>query len=150
MIFMTTRQLLDDIRDHHAELGELFKRRARIAASPGTRLMLRFLADEQGRLSRQILRFEQDGRRSTLGTWFGFAPPRPRHAGAAEVKSQMSPAELVEVALEHHGALVSYCKQLAREAAVAPVRELFEDLSELEAHEVRYIAAAEAQFRLER
>ena len=99
MAFSTTTQLLDDIRVHHDDLCDLFARRARIAESPAGRMMLRFLAGEQRRVSRVIGRFEQEAAPSTLGTWFGFTPRRPAHPQPSEVAAQMSPRELVAGAL---------------------------------------------------
>ena len=105
-------------------------------------MVLDYLSRHEQNLEDALERFEHDARKSILDTWMQYAPSSKvdQMLKATCIAPNMSVDEVVRLAIDFDNALIELYKDAAREADEEPVKELFQDLVNMENDERQRLA----------
>ena len=138
MRFCQVKELLDWIRAFHEELANQYDGLTDQSIKSRVGLLLTYLADHQRVLADSIEKFETDSANSLLTTWSDQCPDLELPDSLGELKNTLSgkeTADVVQQAIGFHDLLIRIYTDLQEAAETDSIRELFQNLAELEKHE---------------
>lgn len=132
-----TRDVLDHVRAFHTRLADYYARLKHEAERERLRMLLDYLSRHEKHLADILTRYEEKASRGLLNAWFQFTPDSDRLGSIREkvLSPDMSCDEVVAVALELDDKVVELYGDMASSAESPEVRELFENLLEIEKKE---------------
>lgn len=135
--FKQTRDVLHLIQEVHHELSELYEELSHQADRIRVRMLLDHMSRHQAGLERCLKVYERLVPAAVLDMWFQYVPDEATVTAVADVHFEpaMSADEITEEALRLDETLVELYRELAANAGSAQVRDVFENLLELERHE---------------
>lgn len=136
-MFNTTRQILTQIKTFHSDLGTFYTDAAEQVETGRVGALLRFMGDHERYMRECLDRYEQRASRKVLDSWFQFSPvfKASRQIHKVEVDPEMSVGDVVNVALDFDDRLMKFVHNLADQSKTGDVRQLFENLAEIEEQE---------------
>ena len=149
MRFEQVRDILDHVREFHKRLDEFYQNIADHETSVRTKMLLEYLGRHEKSLAQGLADFEETASEKVLDTWFQNAQDKEtlKLPEATEIKSHMSVEEVIHLGLELDGRLISLYKDAAESSAVPEVKEVFNNLLEMEQQEEHQIARAALDLR---
>jgi rubrerythrin len=135
--FIQTRYVLDLSRQFHRQLSEFYGQLADRAERQRVKLLLAYLSRHEDYLRTCLEGYEERVPRATLDTWLQYVPDEPPLGDLATltVEPAMTVKDVTEIALRLDDGLIGFYRALADEAASSEVRDLFDNLLEMERHE---------------
>lgn len=132
MAFEQVRDVIDRARRFHHEIAEFYRQLEDHADKEKVKLILQYLERHELMLEGKLKDFEDDAGANILDTWFKYAPNEEIQKIIAQlvVKDDMSPPEVVNMALKLDDAMLNLYRQAADNAAVDEVRDVFNNLFE--------------------
>lgn len=132
MAFEQVRDVIDRARRFHHEIAEFYRQLEDHTDKEKVKMILQYLERHELILEGKLKEFEDDAGANILDTWFKYAPNEEiqRIIAQLEVQDDMSPAEVVQMALKLDDAMLSLYRQAADHAAVEEVRDVFNNLFE--------------------
>lgn len=137
---MAPRRVIDFLRwaeAYHGRLAEFYLACEREAARPDLKALLAYMARHQDALRRVIDEYERGGSRAVLESWYKISPTldTTRDFSDAKFRSDMTPAEAVDMALELDRTLLSMYDELIRRAESETLRQVLANLLQAERRE---------------
>lgn len=142
MPFKTIRDLLDQLRDFHHNLGLWYEGHAALVTSPKTKMMMEYLGRHTAKLERLLEIYEQDQNNKLLSTWVQFPMDLVQTKRLASVifTPDMDENAVVDIAMSFHERLIEFYMYISEHTSSSEVRDLFNNLTEIETEEGRKAA----------
>jgi hypothetical protein len=138
MRFCQVAELMDWINAYHQALAEQYSVLADEAVKERAALLLNYLSDHQKVLSESMGKYEMDAADSLLTTWSDQCPDLDLPESVTQLHSTLSgkdTEEIIKYVIEFHDILIDMYKALAEKATNSSVKDLFENLAEMERQE---------------
>ncbi len=121
------RDVVTQARTFHQELGRFYEKLERHEQRERVKLLLEYLVDHEQRMAEQMDALQESLPRTVLDTWFRNAPemPPPVPMDTAGISPDMSPAEVICMALDLDERMLKVFKHVALQSPVQEVREAF-------------------------
>jgi len=128
------KDILEHIRSFHHRLSELYEDLSEHGSDERLELLLKYLARHEENFNECLGRYEKDAAKGVLETWLQFAADDTldealKHVGLHE---DMDVEEVIRCAMSLDRKVVELYRDLADATAAPRVRELFENLIEME------------------
>ena len=139
MRFCQISELLDWIDAFHQALAEKYKILAdEDSVKERAALLLNYLSDHQRLLAESISKYKTDSADNLLTTWSDQCPELDLPDSVTQLHSALSgksTEEIIQKVIEFHDILIDMYKALADKATNTSVKDLFENLSQMERQE---------------
>ena len=135
----TTRDLLDQVRDFHKQLSDFYAQKADIANDERVTMLLDYMSRHEMNLEKCLAEYEVDAPGRVLDTWFRFTPDiaECKCFDRIELTPDMTIDDIIETAMWFDDCLIEVYKTMAERSVSQNVRELFDNLVQLEQNEKR-------------
>jgi hypothetical protein len=134
--YQTVAEILDEVRECHHQLSDLYRRLEDPADGKRVEMLLEYMSRHERLFERALARYEESGRRKILATWYQYVADEDLNFRAVEVKPHQSIGEIVDMALEFDEKLVRFYEHMARNMSdYREVGAFFESLAEQEKQE---------------
>ena len=126
------RDVVIQARTFHQELGLFYKKLEHHAHRERVKLLLEYLVDHERRMAEHMDALQESLPRTVLDTWFRNAPemPAPVSMDTTGISPDMTPAEVICMALDLDERMLKVFKHVALQSPVQEVREAFMELYE--------------------
>ena len=134
----TLRDILHWTRELHQYLADCTEHCATRNENQRAKLLLQYLADHERKLAHTLERFEQTASQNALNTWvYDYFGERPmtRHASCDGPFSAVGAHEAMAEVMKLHEEVLSLYHYLQGRADTASMRELLDELTDLEEHQ---------------
>lgn len=140
--FEQVKDLLDHGRKVHAELRKFYDCLNEQHQQERVKMVLDYLSRHEQNREEALERFEHDARKGILDTWMQYAPSSKVEEMLKNcvIAPDMSVDEVVKLGMDFDNALVELYRDAAREAEEEHVKELFQDLVNMENEERQRLA----------
>lgn len=130
MAFEQVRNVIDRARMFHLEIADFYKQLEDRVDKEKVQIILEYLSRHERVLEQHLKQFEDDADRNVLDTWFKYAPSDEIRKTIEElvIRPDMSPADVVEMALKLDDTMLHLYKHAADVAAVDEVKDVFMNL----------------------
>ena len=134
-----TRDVLDKVRDFHRKLSEFYAKMQEMAHREKVRMLLGYMSRHEMHLEECLARYENEGAKGILDTWFQFTPPIAKWEffEKLDLNADMSVDDVIQTAIKFDDCLVEFYLQVSEMAACEDVRALFSKLLNMEKAEER-------------
>lgn len=131
------RQLLEQARAFHKDLGVFYDRLGQTADKSRVKLLLEYMSRHEEYLEQCLVEYGKGANTQVLDTWMKFTPEMASPACLADSTGSppMTIADVVALALKMDECLVRFYQQVGENAHSEGVRELFTQLMRLEKSE---------------
>lgn len=121
------RDVVAHARSFHRELGGFYQKLEHQVHRERVQLLLEYLVEHEKRMADQMDALEESLPRSVLDTWFKNAPdaPEPISESDSRIRPDMTPSEVICLALDLDERMLRVFKQVALQSPVQEVREAF-------------------------
>lgn len=147
MACRTTREILDQIRKFHHQLGAFYAETAEKAERNRAKALLEYMGRHEERLEARLTEYEEDAAQAILDTWFEFLPDIAKCEcfEGVELNPDMSVDDVVGTALRFDDCLIQFFQEMADLSVVEDVKELFASLVRMEEEEEREVTRASVE-----
>lgn len=144
MRFQQVRDLLDHARLFHRDLSKFYKSLASNEESERVKLLLDYLGRHEKHLEESLSAYEDDAPTQVLNSWFQFTLDEStlKTPESIQIKPHMTIADVIRMSLSLDDRLIKVYKNIAKTAEVPEVREVFENLLQMEEKEKHTLARA--------
>lgn len=139
----TVKDVLQWTREFHEYLASCMRHCSEGNESTRTKLLLDYLATHESNLARFIEGFTRSGDASVLNTWcYDYLDRHPivRHEKCNNAFSNLNTDQTIGVILWQHQQVIALYRGLASRIDAPSVRELLDELLEVEEHEAQLMA----------
>lgn len=143
MRFEQVREVLEHVTGFHRELAGEYRRLLGEAHDQRVHMLLAYLADHEDKMAAGLQRYEAEPHGAVLDTWMENAPDLSHPEDLEALKRSVdcvSTEQALIVAERIHQTLIEMYRALARQAAMAEERELFESLASGQEAEARRLS----------
>ena len=133
-----TRTILDHAREFHHQVGAYYHHLADHAARMRVRLLLDYMSQHEERLASALADYEGAAPANILDTWFQSAQDTDalkevsKNLRTMHIDSQSDVDDMMQLGIELSGCLIAVYRDLAERAEPDSVRQVFENLLEME------------------
>ena len=144
MRYEQVRDILDHAREFHKRLEEFYQNLAQNEAVARIKMLLEYLSRHEKFLEQGIANFEESASEQVLDTWFQFTQDKEtlKLPEAVNIKSHMSVEDVIRMGLELDDRLIRLYKDAAENAEVPEVKDVFNNLLEMEKEEEHHLVRA--------
>ena len=137
MTYRKTRDILELARNLHTNISKHYESLSNAAEKEKVKLLLDFLSRHEKNLAKGIDEFEEDSSREIMENWFKFAPEISTAECVEDMKisPSMSIDDVIYLAICYDDRLVDFYREAARVSPSEEIRELFNNLLEMEKEE---------------
>ena len=137
MRFETLRDVIQFSRELHEELAERYEDVRDHSTRERARLLLDYLARHERHLQQSLQRYQRDAADRLLDAWFSYMPEHRLEDIVAEVEmfADMEVDQILAEALKLDDHLIALYREMAQRAPSVQVREVCQNLLQLEASE---------------
>lgn len=138
--FKQARDVLDYAKDFHHQLSQYYRNLNDKTDQIRVKMLLDYLAIHEDKLEANIKRIEENISGKVLGTWFKYTlceDLRKELTSMLYRIDDMSVEEIIRMAIQLDDCLIRIYKKIAQNTDIPEIREIFNNLSELEDHEKR-------------
>ncbi len=139
MAFETTKDVIDHARDFHRQVSEFYDRLSVNTQKQRVKMLLEYMSRHESRLEKGLAEYEHEVSQKILNTWFQYPPPKDTIAIGIDLsiegKEDLSVDEVIELALKIDDCLVGLYKSMVECSEFDEVKEVFNNLLEMEKHE---------------
>lgn len=144
--FEQVRDVLDYGAESHVRMGELYVALRERSDQDRVKIVLSYLGQQEDVRASVVRRFGKEGRDKVLNSWLQYAPSSNVESVLVDrnLPADMSVDEVIALAASFDDAMIGLYAESAREADDPQVREVFENLAEMERREKqRFVRDAE-------
>lgn len=137
MAFDQTRDMLEHARNFHRKLGVFYKALKESVTHEHTRTLLDHMSRHENHLADRLTQYQDQVSNNLLDTYFQYgseASPITK-ISEFEIKPEMDVDDVVATAMHFNECLEQFYHEMAQRTHSNPVREMFENLREMERHE---------------
>ncbi len=137
MAFDQTKDVLKHAREFHQKLSVFYEDLKESASKERTRALLDYMSRHEKHLGDCLAQYEERVSDNVLDTYFKYESESTGLTACAdfEIKPDMDVDDVVAAARHFDGCLVAFYREMAQRALSEKVREMFENLLEMEQHE---------------
>jgi len=137
MAFDQTKDVLEHAREFHRKLGEFYGELKESAGKERTRTLLDHMSRHERYLDNALAQYEEQVSDNVLDTYFKYGSESSEITAIAdfEIKPDMEVDDVVAAAMHFDECLIAFYREMAQRALSKKVREVFENLLEMEQHE---------------
>jgi rubrerythrin len=128
------RDVIRAVRRFHGKLADLYQNMSDHACKERLKILLYYMVRHQHYLDDSLQRYEKEGSRKALDSWFRMKTDEDIIAALEQIRfsPEGSCEEIVDQALKVDARLISFYKHLAEVGENQEVRDLFHSLYEME------------------
>jgi hypothetical protein len=137
MAFNQTRDVLEHVRKFHRSLSVFYENLQDAVEDERASDLLDYLSDHELSLAKWLAEYEEQVSDNVLDTYFKYESECTHESKISEyeIKPQMNACDITAAAMYFHTCLVSFCREMAQRAMSEKVREVFENMLEMERSE---------------
>jgi len=137
MAFDQTRDVLKHARQFHQKLSVFYKDLKDSASKERARTLLDYMSRHEKYLDDCLAEYEEQVSDNVLDTYFKYESESTALAELVdfEIKPDMDVNDVVAVAMHFDDCLIAFYREMAQRSLSEKVREVFENLLEMEQHE---------------
>jgi len=142
--YENTRHVLCEIRTYHRNLADLYQRLAARSSAPRAVLLLTYLASRELKLAAALDLYEATAPVNVLDAWFQIAYPEnlEEFIQLTTVDVDMDVEQVRTLVTDADEFLISLLEHALRCASTDDVKEVFQDLVDLEREEEKVLTKA--------
>ncbi len=142
--YENTRHVLSEIRTYHRSLAELYQRLAARSSTPRAVLLLTYLASREQKLAAALDLYEATAPANVLDAWFQIAYPEnlEEFIQLTSVDVNMDIEQVRTLVTEADEFLISLLEHVLRCSTTEDVKEVFQDMIDLEREEEKMLTKA--------
>lgn len=144
--FEQVKDVLDYGIGVHARLHDVYEKLQRQSEQTRVKMVLDYLSRHEQNREEAMQRFEDGARKNILNMWLQYAPSSKieQLLTQYDARSDMSVDDVIKLAMSFDDALIALYRETARESDDPRVRDVFQNLAEMENREKqRFIRDAE-------
>ena len=140
--FEQAKDVLDNVQDLHDKAGKLYLKLSRQTKSERMKMLLDHMGQHEEKLKENIAAYERDASPKVLEAWFQYTQEETtaQLVEELEVEDEISVAEVTAISLKIDNYLQSLFEEVSDMSRSREVKEVFQNLSEMEKEEKRYLA----------
>jgi len=144
MRFEQVRDILDHASEFHKRLGEFYQNLADHDDAARIKMLLEYLGRHEKFLEQGIANFEESASKQVLDTWFQYTQDKAilKLPEASNIKPNMPVEEVIRMGLDLDDCLLKLYKDAAENSEVPEVKEVFNNLLEMEQEEEHHLVRA--------
>lgn len=144
MRFEQVRDILDHARELHECLGGFYQNLVHHEEAARVKMLLEYLGRHEKFLEQGIADFKERASKQVLDTWFQFTQDKAtlKLPEAINIKSNMAVEDVIRMGLELDDCLIKLYKDAAENSEVPEVKEVFNNLLEMEQEEEHHLVRA--------
>lgn len=137
MPFDQTKDVLEHAREFHRKLGLFYEELKESASKERTRTLLDHMSRHERYLDGALAQYEEQVSDNVLDSFFKYGSESSKITAIAdfEILPDMGVDDVVAAAMHFDGCLIAFYREMAQRALSEKVREVFENLLEMEQHE---------------
>ncbi len=137
MAFDQTRDVLGHAREFHQKLSVFYDGLKESTSKERARALLDFMSRHEKHLADGLAQYEEQVSDNVLDTYFKYESESTGLTASAdfEIKPDMDVDDVIAAAMHFDTCLVEFYREMAQRALSEKVREIFENLLEMEKHE---------------
>jgi rubrerythrin len=130
MVFKTTQDVIDRIKEFHAKMNDYYNQIDKSTDDPRLKMLLDYLRQREKNFEECLDQFEQDTSEKILNTWFKYIPDSDAFKGCKdlEVKPNMTIDQVTEIAYRAHHCFSKFYQMMAENCVIPEIKELFTNL----------------------
>jgi len=142
--YENTRHVLGEIKRYHRDLAALYQRLASRSSSPRAVLLLNYLTTREQKLAAALDLYELTAPVNVLDAWFQVAYPEnlEEFVRLTSIDVDMGVEQVRTLVTEADEFLISLLEHVLRCATTDDVKEVFQDLIDLEHEEEKILTKA--------
>jgi rubrerythrin len=143
MRFETTRDVLDYVKQFHRKARNLYSQLADHEEQERLKLLLTYLSRHENHLAKSLADYEEETSAKILNTWFQYVPDQAllEPINHIDIEPNLSVDEVIELAMRLDNCLIELYKEMIdHSAAISEVKEVFQNLLEMEQQEQHQLA----------
>jgi rubrerythrin len=144
MRFEQVRDVLNHAREFHKRLSEFYRNLADHEETARIKMLLEHIGTHEKSLERGLANFEESASKQVLDTWFQYTQDEStlKLPEAMEIRPHMSVEDVIRIGLELDDRLIELYKDAAESADVPEVREVFNNLLEMQQQDKHHLVRA--------
>ncbi len=137
MAFDQTRDVLGHAREFHQKLSVFYDGLKESTSKERARALLDFMSRHEKHLADGLAQYEEQVSDNVLDTYFKYGSENTKITSVDdfEIKPEMNIDDVMAAAMHFDACLIEFYREMARRALSEKVREVFENLLEMEQHE---------------
>ncbi len=137
MAFDQTKDVLKHARKFHQKLGVFYEDLKESASRERVRTLLDYMSRHEKHLDACLAEYEEQVSDNVLDTYFKYGSESTELTAIAdfEIEPDMGVDDVVAAAMHFDACLVAFYREMAQRALSEKVREVFQNLLEMEQHE---------------
>lgn len=137
MAFHQTRDVLEHVRTFHQTLSLFYEELKDSSGKERTRILLDYMCRHEQYLVHCMAQFEEQVSDSVLDTYFQYESERTPldECTDSDIKPEMDADDVLTVAMKFDNCLIRFYREMAQRSVSGKVREVFENLLEMEKQE---------------
>lgn len=137
MAFNQTKDVLDHVREFHRKLSAYYEELKNSAGNERAIDLLDYLSRHEKLLDDSLADYEEQVSSNVLDTYFKYESECTQMSKIMgyRIKPDMDVCDVTAAAMYFDTCLVSFCREMAQRAHLDKIREIFENLLELELNE---------------
>ena len=145
MPYGQAKELLQHARNYHKQVAEFYQKLAEMSDKPRVVLMLDYLIRHEKHLERVLAEYETDTTRKAMEIWFQFSKEDStlEKLNALDYDKDITVEQILEIGSKIDQYLLNSYKAVVDRATIPEVREIFENLLQMEEQE-RHVRARNA------
>jgi rubrerythrin len=139
MAYVTTRDLLNQVRDFHQKLCHCYAEMSELTNRQKLKMLLDYMSWHEEWIEKSLGQYEADAAERILNAWFQFPPHLEREKAFAGIECgpEMDVDDVVKAVLQFDSCVIEFYREAAQRATHEDVRDLFNRLKAMETHEER-------------
>ncbi len=137
MAFDQTKDVLEHAREFHRKLGTFYEELKESTSKERIRALLDYMSRHEKHIGDCLAQYEEQVSDNVLDTYLKYASESTRITDISdfEIKPEMDVADVMAAAMHFDACLIEFYREMAQRALSEKVREVFENLLEMEQHE---------------
>jgi len=137
MAINQTRDVLEQARTFHRRLSKFYEDLKDSVQKERTRVLLDYMSRHERYLADSLEVFEEEVSDNVLDTYFNYSSGSATVSCFAdfEIKPEMDASDVIKAAMHFDSCLIGFYKEMAERTVSEKIREIFENLLEMEKNE---------------
>jgi rubrerythrin len=139
--------MLDEVRDFHGQLAEYYHQLSESTDRQRVKLLLDHMSDHEKQLQESLRDYEEDASKQVMNTWVDCKYCNEVLATCEQIPigPETSVDSIVQATLDIDSCLVRFYREVADKAESEKVRDVFQNLVDMEENELRKLALSALQ-----
>ena len=137
MAFDQTKDVLEHVREFHRKLGAFYDELKASTSRERARVLLDYMSRHEKYLEDCLIQYEEQVSDNLLDTYFKYGSESTELTAITdfEIKPDMDVEDVIAAAMHFDTCLIAFYREMSQRALSKKVREVFENLLEMEQNE---------------